>query len=177
MANPFLGEISMFGGNFAPRGWVFCNGSLLMIASNTALFSILGTTYGGDGRTTFGVPNLQGRVAMHAGQGPGLSNRVLGQVGGTTQETIDSVSKIGSHTHSASMHANTGAVDTTNPVGNVPASVNAYTANAADVDMNAGTIELADTGALGSVQAHTNLMPIQAVSFIIAVVGTFPSRN
>lgn len=82
MSEPFIGEIKMFGGNFAPRGWAFCDGQLLSIASNTALFAILGTTYGGDGRTTFGLPDLRGRFAMHPGTGPGLSQRRLGERGG-----------------------------------------------------------------------------------------------
>ncbi|MBK7825986.1 tail fiber protein [Nannocystis sp.] len=86
---PFIAEIKMFGGNFAPRGWAFCNGQLMSIAQNTALFSLLGTTYGGDGRTTFGLPDLRGRFAMHEGQGPGLSNRVLGEQGGSENpETV-----------------------------------------------------------------------------------------
>jgi len=177
MSDPFIGEISMFGGNFAPRSWAFCNGQLLSIASNTALFSILGTTYGGDGRTTFGLPDLRGRVAMHNFTGPGLTPRRLGERGGTTEETI-SLAQMGSHTHTAVMRANTGSPDASNPVGNVPASVNGYTpSDAADVDMNAGTVELAETGGSGSAQPHTNMMPFTSVSYIIAIVGTFPSRN
>jgi microcystin-dependent protein len=175
MADPFLGEITMFGGNFAPRGWAFCDGTLLPISSNTALFSLLGTTYGGDGRTTFALPDLRGRVAMHAGSGagPGLTSRRLGERGGTTEETL-SLAQIGSHSHSAVLRANTGVPDTSNPAGHVLASVNGYTSNAADADMNADTLELAATGAG---QPHTNLMPYQSVSFIIALIGTFPSRN
>jgi microcystin-dependent protein len=87
--NPFIGLICMFGGNFAPRGWAFCDGQLLSIAQNTALFSILGTTYGGDGRTTFALPDLRGRVAMHPGNGPGLSPKSLGQRGGTETNTLN----------------------------------------------------------------------------------------
>lgn len=175
MSNPFIGEITMFGGNFAPRSWAFCNGQLLPIVSHTALFSLLGTTYGGDGRTTFGLPNLAGRVAMHGGSGtgPGLTRRVIGQLGGTTQETL-SLAQLGAHSHPTMMAANTGAPDTTDPAGNVLASVSGYTANAANVDMNAGTLELADTGANAP---HTNMMPHTSVNYIIALQGTFPSRN
>ena len=175
MSEPFIAEISMFGGNFAPRNWAFCDGQLLPIAQNTALFSLLGTTYGGDGRTTFGLPNLQGRVAMHAGNGPGLSQRRLGQRGGTANETI-SLAQLGSHSHEARLHADTAAPDTSDPAGNVLASVNGYTSNPADVEMNAGTLELAETGS-NAVQAHTNMMPQQSVNFIIALVGVYPSRS
>ncbi len=173
MAEPFIGEISMFGGNFAPRNWAFCDGQLLAIASNTALFSILGTTYGGDGRTSFGLPDLKGRVAMHAGNGPRLTQRRLGARGGTTEETI-SLTQLGAHSHQAVLHANTGAPDTSDPAGNVLGSVNGYTTNPANVAMSAGTIELTETG--GN-QTHTNVMPLQSVNYIIAIAGTFPSRN
>src|SRR3954468_23228168 len=99
MSEPFLGEIRMFGGNFAPRGWAFCNGQILSIAQNTALFSLLGTTYGGNGQTTFGLPDLRGRVAVSAGQGPGLSNYSLGELAGSESVTLTSAN-MPAHNHS-----------------------------------------------------------------------------
>src|SRR3954467_10025114 len=100
MSEPFIGEVRMFGGNFAPRGWAFCNGQLLSISQNTALFSLLGTTYGGNGQTTFALPNLQGRVPMHVGQGPGLTNRTQGEVAGTETHTLNA-NEMPVHTHTA----------------------------------------------------------------------------
>src|SRR5205809_449207 len=114
--DPLLGEIRMFGGNFAPRGWALCNGQLLSIAQNTALFSILGVTYGGNGQTTFGLPNLQGRVAMHWGQGPGLSPHTLGETAGAETVTLLST-QMPMHTHTLS--ASTAAGGTDDPTGGV----------------------------------------------------------
>ena len=104
MAEPFIGQIIMFGGNFAIRGYALCNGQLLSIAQNTALFSLLGTTFGGDGRTTFGLPDLRGRVPVHMGQGPGLTNYSLGQSAGAEQVTL-TVNQIPAHTHTATANA------------------------------------------------------------------------
>ena len=104
MASPFIGQITLFAGNFAPRGWAFCNGQLLSIAQNTALFSILGTTYGGNGQTTFALPDLRGRVPVHAGQGPGLSNYDLGQQGGAESVTL-TTAQMPAHTHPANANA------------------------------------------------------------------------
>src|SRR5262245_64766586 len=116
MSEPFLGEIRMFGGNFAPRGWAFCNGQLLSIAQNTALFSLLGTTYGGDGQTTFALPNLQGRFAMHWGNASGLSPRTLGEVSGTESVTL-LTSQLPAHTHPVAAISADG--NTESPVGAV----------------------------------------------------------
>src|SRR5215510_8922011 len=129
----FIGMIVMFGGNFAPRGWAFCNGQLLSIAQNTALFSILGTTYGGNGQTTFALPNLQGRVAIHPGQSPGTSNYVLGESAGTESVTL-TTNQMPMHTHAATVTINANEAPqsvTDNPKGAVLAGgqqVNAYTA-------------------------------------------------
>jgi len=174
MATPFIGEIRMFAGNFAPRNWAFCNGQLLSIAQNTALFSILGTTYGGDGRTTFGLPNLQGRVPMHWGQGAGLSNYSLGQTGGAEATTLLE-GNLPPHAHSVKGIASGG--DQASPAGNVPAiestgtSMN-FASGAPNATMNPSMI-----GSTGSGNPIPIVQPYQTVSFIIALFGIFPSRN
>src|SRR5512140_216933 len=117
MSTPFIGEIVMFAGNFAPRSWALCNGQLLPIAQNTALFSILGTTYGGDGRTTFALPDLRGRVPVHPGQGPGLSNYVLGEMAGTENTTL-LINNMPAHNHT--LNAVSDAGDTAAPAGALP---------------------------------------------------------
>jgi microcystin-dependent protein len=119
MSEPFLGEIRMFGFNFAPTGWAMCNGQVLSISQNTALFSLLGTTYGGDGVTTFGLPNLQSRVPLHAGQGPGLSNYGLGEFLGAETVTL-AQSQMPAHNHPVAASGNPG--DQRSPIGNVPAA-------------------------------------------------------
>ena len=184
--DPFIGQISMFAGNFAPRGWAFCNGQLLSIASNTALFSILGTTYGGDGRTTFALPDLRGRVPMHAGQGPGLSHRILGQRVGTEVNTLN-ISQLPSHTHTATTSGNvTIAVSTEtgeeiNPNGQYLASGNNFyidsptpNANLLGASINNLNTTIGDTG---SGQAVNNMQPSTTIHFIIATQGIYPSRN
>src|SRR5689334_10120851 len=115
MSEPFLGEIRMFGGNFAPRGWAFCNGQILSIAQNTALFSLLGTTYGGNGQTTFALPNLQCRLPMHFGNGPGLTPRSLGEMGGTETVTI-LTNQMPMHNHS--LMATNADGNNAHPIGN-----------------------------------------------------------
>jgi microcystin-dependent protein len=180
MSEPFLGEIRMFGGNFAPRGWAFCNGQLLPISSNTALFSLLGTTYGGDGRTTFALPDLRGRVPMHWGQGPGLSSRSLGESSGSESVTLTS-SQMPAHTHSAVATVNASArSDGSSPSGAVPADGggnNIYSsAPDGSTTMNGGMVST-QIGAAGGSQPHANLQPFLCVSFIIALQGIFPSRN
>jgi microcystin-dependent protein len=174
MSEPFLGEIRMFGGNFAPRGWAFCNGQLLSIASNTALFALLGTTYGGDGRVTFALPNLQGRMPMHWGNGAGLSPKVIGESAGAETVTL-LATQMPAHTHAA--RANSASGNTNSPVGKVwskDAGVQSatYSGNAPNADMAANAI-----GTAGGSQPHPNMPPYLAVSFIIALQGIFPSRN
>ncbi len=176
MSEPFLGEIRMFGGNFAPRGWAYCNGQLLSIAQNTALFSLLGTTYGGDGRVTFGLPDLRGRVAINQGQGPGLSNYSLGEVTGTESVTILQ-NQMPPHTHTVA--CNTGVATQPSPANNLFASPvdsqggagNGYapTAN--------GTMSPTMIGSAGGGTPVPILQPLLCVSFIIALEGIFPSRN
>lgn len=173
MATPFLGQIMMFGGNFAPLGWAFCDGSLLAIAQNDALFALIGTIYGGDGQTTFALPDLRGRVPIHQGQGPGLSSYVMGQKAGTETVTV-TTNQLPSHTHA--LACATGA-------GNVVSPSNAYFAG--DPTNNSGGFNSAGGSAMnaavisaaGGSQPHENMMPFLAVNFVIALEGIFPQRN
>ena len=171
MSDPFVGEIRMFAGNFAPRNWAFCDGQLLAISQNDALFSLLGTTYGGDGRTTFGLPDLQGRVPVHAGSGPGLSNRPLGSKSGSESVTLGST-QLPSHTHA--LQGSGDAATTPDPSGNVFArsSGDAYGSDFSASNMNAAAV-----GGSGGGQAHTNLMPSLVVNVIVALFGIYPSRS
>lgn len=171
MSDPFIGQIQIWAGNFAPRGWAFCNGQLLPIAQNTALFSIIGTIYGGDGRTTLGLPNLQDRVPMHKGNGPGLTPRSIGQRSGTTTEPL-SVAQVGSHRHNLGGSGDDNNAST--PIGNVPgfADDDPLYRTAADTAML--PTALAETG---GATPHNNLQPVLGLSFVIAITGTFPTRN
>ena len=173
MSEPFVGEIRMFAGNFAPRGWAFCNGELLAVSQNDALFSLLGTIYGGDGRTTFGLPEMRGRIPLHQGTGPGLSARKLGAKAGEEKETL-TTNHLPSHTHD--FNANKAAATGSDPQGKVLAMTSGanriYNAVAQNTDLAASSI--ADTG--GS-QPHNNLMPTLCINFIIALFGIYPSRN
>ena len=178
MSEPFIAEIKIFAGNFAPRGWAFCNGQLLPIAQNTALFSLIGTTYGGDGRTTTALPDLQGRAPMHPGRGPGLTSRRLGQKGGAESITL-SEAQMPSHNHSITADANPGGfggggADSPDPVGHFLASTSGsgqfYASGTADSSMAATTTT-------GGGAAHNNDQPFLAMNFIIALVGLYPSRS
>ena len=169
----------MFGGNFAPRGWARCDGQLLAISQNTALFSILGTTYGGDGRTTFALPDLRGRVAMHPGTGPGLTPRRLGQSGGTETNTLN-VTQLPSHTHNATgtMRVHNDAGDNDSAEGHVLASAESdiYSTVAPSVNMRANNVSVT-VGNTGGGNSVNNIQPFECVNYIIALIGTFPSRN
>ena len=174
MATPFIAEIKMFGGNFAPRNYAFCNGQILPIAQNTALFSLLGTTYGGNGQTNFALPNLQGRAVMNSGQAPGLTNRVLGETGGGATVTLLQ-SQLPAHTHAVSVASSTDAsADRSNATGNVLAKPgdSSYATSGAAAVMNT-----ASTSPAGAGGAHNNLQPYLAINFIIALQGVFPARN
>ncbi len=163
MANPFIGEVKMIAFNYAPKGWAFCNGQLLAIAQNQALFSILGTTYGGNGQTTFALPNLQGSVPMHLGNG-----FTQGQVGGSSNVTLN-INQAG-HSHPVKA---TATATTNTAGGNFPAvSASNIYGSAADTTMNAGAVSQQ-----GSSQSHNNLQPYLVINFVIALVGVFPSRN
>ncbi|NCU05022.1 MAG: phage tail protein [Chitinophagaceae bacterium] len=174
-SEPYLAEIYMGGMNFAPRGYATCSGQLLAIAQNTALFSLLGTTFGGNGQTTFALPDLRGRVPMGWGQGPGLTNRDLGEVGGTETVTLLST-QMPAHTHA--LNAVSEAGDASAPAGN-------YLANSGALDKEyrsatGGTVVQMGTGTIGtagSSQPHANLQPFLVLNFYIALEGVFPSRN
>jgi microcystin-dependent protein len=172
MSEPFVGEIRMFAGSFAPQGWAFCDGQLLAVSQNDALFSLLGTVYGGDGRTTFGLPDLRGRIPIHAGNGPGLSPQRLGSRAGTENVTL-TVQQLPSHSHT--WQATSGAPQNSSPANAALAKPTAsiFQGTLANLQtMNSQMI--VPTGGSGS---HTNLMPFLCVNFIIALFGIYPSRQ
>jgi microcystin-dependent protein len=182
MSTPFLGQIAMFGGGFAINGWAFCNGQLLNISQNTALYSLLGTTYGGDGQNTFGLPDLQCRLPVHQGQGTGLSPYVLGQKAGVTDVTL-TVSTMPAHAHilnatqtAANATAIGGSVLPGQPTANTfpffYASQGQRQPALNLLNMAAGTV-----GNAGSSLPHSNMMPSLCITFIIALVGIYPSRS
>jgi len=164
MSEPFLGEIKIISWNFPPKGWAFCNGTLLPINQNQALFSILGTTYGGDGRQTFGLPNLQGRVPMHVGDGI-----VLGELGGETTHTLN-ISELPAHTHVPVGSSNDASAP--DPTGNLWATKLSIYAGSSNNAMKPACI-----GAVGGSQPHQNMSPYLVLNFIIALQGIFPSQN
>lgn len=172
---PFIGQIILFGGNFAPSGWAFCDGQLLPISQNTALFSILGTIYGGDGETTFALPDLRGRAPIHEGVGPGLTPRPLGQKAGAQSINL-STNQLPSHTHAApGRPCNSGEGNLDSPVNAFPAENGAGAGyhNTANAVMG-GSTALGNTGGNQSVSI---MQPYLAVNFIIALLGIFPSQN
>lgn len=173
MANPFLAEIRIFPFNFAPKGWAFCNGQIMSISQNTALFSLLGTTYGGDGKSTFALPNLQDSAPMQQGQGPGLSLRDLGEVAGEQTVTLLQ-SEMPAHSHTAEATSGSNSND---PANNVWASGqkgfgNTYAPSGNNnVQMSASALSPA-----GGNQPHNNMMPYLTLNFCIALQGVFPPR-
>lgn len=199
MSEPFLGEIIMFAGNFAPRGWAFCDGQIMSIAQNTALFSILGTTYGGNGQTTFALPNLQGRVAVHEGQSPGTSVYTLGESSGVEDVTLD-MTQMPMHNHAVAL-SGTGsasvALGASSANGNTPTpgpttvpakvasglnALNAFSTTAPDttllpVSTTTNVNVSGNTGGAGGSLPFSVVQPYQVVNFIIALEGIFPSRN
>src|SRR3954471_25080315 len=174
MADPFVAEIRIFAFNFAPKGWAFCDGQLLPLSQNTALFSLLGTTYGGDGKSNFALPNMQGNVPMHPGQGPGLSLHDLGETGGF--ETVSLLeSEMPAHSHSVNAAAGFATGDTNIVLGNAFAKSgqgNAYAAPANLVLMSDQTISPA-----GGDQPHNNMQPYLTLNFCIALQGVYPPRG
>ena len=169
MSEPFLAEVKIVGFNFAPRGFAFCDGQILPITQNQSLYSLLGTTFGGDGRTSFALPDLRGRVPIHVGQDAG-ANHTLGSRSGAETHTLATAEMPG-HTHA--VQASSDPADSQDPTNNVLAnSAQLYRAAASTVDMVSGT--MANTG--GS-QVHDNMQPYLALNFCIALQGLFPSRN
>ena len=199
-----IAEIRMFGGNFAPRTWAFCSGQLLPISSNTALFSILGTQYGGDGRTSFALPDMRGRVPIHPGNGPGLTDRRIGEKGGVENVTLNLL-EIPAHNHPATiqdatlsgatmtgqLHVSSAAPNEEEADGNnlgTPSRATAiYTSGSVDETLQPGSVSGSVSGTLsggqvsvglaGGNHAHTNMQPFLCVNFIICMQGVFPSRS
>ena len=175
MSEPFIAEIRMFGFNFAPVDWAFCNGQILPIQQNTALYSVIGAAYGGDGRTTFGLPNLQGAAPLDMGQGTGLTARSVGQKGGAANVTL-TAAQMPAHTHAVNAStATTGNLpDPNNAIWTQVAGrgAKAYTATATPAAMNPAALSTT-----GGSSPHNNLMPYQVLNFCIALAGVFPSRS
>lgn len=173
MSDPFIGQITLFGGNFAPRNWAFCNGQIMGISQNSALFSILGTNYGGDGITTFALPDLRGRAAIGTGQGPGLSDIQLGQLSGV-EETLLQASNLPSHSH---------ALLGTSAGGNAEAPANGLLASGSGISLYATgaaaneAMSPASIGATGGGLPISIRNPYLGLSYIIALTGVYPSRN
>jgi microcystin-dependent protein len=171
MASPYIGEIRMFAGTFAPMNWAFCAGQIMPIAENDALYTLIGTTYGGDGQQTFGLPNLQGRVPIHQNTGPGLSPRVIGQTGGSESHTL-TVSELPSHNHA--LLASTASGDSSTPQDNVLADGPGL----AFIELNPnGQLAAQSIDIQGGSQPHDNMPPFLVVNYIIALYGIFPDRT
>jgi microcystin-dependent protein len=170
MGQPFVGEIRMFGGNFAPAGWEFCNGQMLPISENDVLFQLIGTIYGGDGQSTFALPNLQGRVPVHQGQGPGLQNYTIGEQAGVESVTV-TTQQIPVHNHP--WLASTGPGTSNTPENNVLASppvAKLYRVGSPSDPMSPNIVQ-----GSGGTQPHDNLQPYLGVNYIISLFGIYPS--
>jgi len=169
MATPFLGEIKLFCGNFAPRGWALCDGQLMAISQATALFSLLGTQYGGDGQSNFALPNFQDRVPIHQGQGPGLSDYFIGQTGGSATETL-TISQLPPHVH---------PIGTTSAAATTGSSTGGPALAVASTGVYGTAVNMAHMGSqlIGLGQPHSNAQPYLGLNFIIALQGIFPSQN
>lgn len=172
MSDPFVAEVRIFAGNFAPRGWAFCEGQLIPISQNTALFSLLGTNYGGDGRVTFGLPNLRGRAPMHPGQGPGLGQRWLGEQGGNSSVSLIQ-NELPSHSH-AMKYNKTVSGDSNSPAGKLFAK--SVVPVASVFSSSSPSTAIGSSSAFGGGQPHNNMQPCLGVSYIIAMQGIYPPR-
>jgi len=174
MSNPFVAEIRIFAGNFAPTGWALCNGQLMPISQNTALFSLLGTTYGGDGKSNFGLPNMQGSAPMQSGQGPGLSLRDLGETGGEQTVTLLQT-EMPAHTHAVQASTTGGLPSPTNNAwaSGLKGHPGSYAAS------GSGNVQMGPVGTsiAGGNLPHNNMQPFLALTFIIALQGVFPPRS
>jgi microcystin-dependent protein len=171
MAQPYVGEIRMFAGNFAPAGWMLCDGQLLPISENETLFQLIGTTYGGDGEETFALPNLQSRVPIHQGTGPGLTNKTLGEQSGVEEVTL-TIQQIPNHTHP--MTGTNSLASQRQPVGVSPAQTTGQVYASRLTPVNASPQAI---NPVGGSQPHTNLQPYLCVNFIISLFGIFPPPN
>ena len=177
MQDPYIGEIMLFAGNYAPDGWAFCNGQMLPIAQNSALFSLLGTTYGGDGQVTFGLPDLRGRTPIHFGQSPGLSDRVLGERAGVEHVTLNN-SQIPEHRHS--LMGNTGGANSgitnravlSNQEDADGSTINTFNSGDPNAELSALSI-----GTSGGGQPHGNMQPYLVINYCIALQGLYPPRQ
>lgn len=175
MSEPFLGEIRLVSFNFAPNGWALCNGQIMSIAQNTALFSLMGTTYGGNGTSTFALPNLQGRFAMHQGTGPGLTPRTWGETSGAENVTLIST-EMPAHTHLINMNDNTAAIaagGSNNYLNTKTESGESVISTAIGAAVTANPNSL---GVAGGSQPHNNMPPYLVLNYIIALQGIYPSR-
>ena len=189
MSEPFVGQIQPYGFNFAPRGWAFCDGQLLAVSQNDALFSLLGTIYGGDGRTTFGLPDLRGRFPMHMGSGPGLSTRKIGQKSGAERETL-TVNQLPSHNHAATtgsltaqLHAGGSDADQQSPSGHAlgtTTSESIYVNDTPGETMAAGSVTVSGNVTVqntGGSQSFSIMNPFLVINWCIALFGIYPSRS
>lgn len=173
MSSPYIGEIRMFGGNFAPAGWAFCDGSIIAISENDALFTLIGTTYGGDGQETFALPDLRGRLPIHTGSGPGLSNRILAETGGTESVSL-STTQIPAHAHA--LLGSSSQASALNPAGAVvasPTNIDLYRPGSTPTQALASNA----ISPVGGSQPHDNTQPFLCISFIISLFGIFPTQN
>jgi microcystin-dependent protein len=171
MGQPYIGEIRMVGFNFAPAGWAFCNGQLMAIAENDVLFNLIGTTYGGDGQQTFGLPNLQSRIPIHQGTGPGLSTYIIGGISGTENVTLVP-NQIPQHNHSAIAKTEAGNQASPNNAIWAGSSQSIYGTGSGNVAMRVSAISSS-----GGNQPHDNMMPFLVINFIISLYGVYPSQN
>jgi microcystin-dependent protein len=169
MGQPFVGEIRMFAGNFPPAGWMFCNGDLLPISENETLFNLIGTTYGGDGQSTFALPDLQGRIPMHFGNGFSLA-----ETGGAESITL-TTQQIATHSHP--LLATTSFATTASPQGNVAAAASVVNTNAYGTDQPTSAVSPSSVGGVGGSQPHNNFQPYLCINFIISLFGIFPSQT
>ena len=173
MSDPYIGEIRMFGGNFAPQGWAFCDGQLLSISQYDVLFNLIGTTYGGDGVNTFGLPDLRGRIPIHMGTGAGLSPRTIGENGGSEQVTLNS-NQLPTHSHPLMGTSSTASLKSpANALLAAPSNIDLYRPTAVP-DQNMAANALGRDGGSGP---HDNMQPYQCISFIIALEGIYPTQN
>lgn len=173
MSDAYVGEIRMFGGNFAPAGWAFCDGSLLAISENETLFSLIGTTYGGDGQTTFNLPDLRGRIPIHMGTSASGTSFTIGEQVGVESVTL-TVSQIPVHTHALLATGN--FATTASPQNNAPAAASVVNKDAYGTDQPPTTVSPASIGPAGGNQPHENLQPYLCINFIISLFGLFPTR-